>query len=273
MITPLIYMVSCTCYWINLDVRVSSRHIFFPVSLSDIHEVRSGHETDTFRISKNQSKYPKEKCFSLITGADNHTVNLVAPSQEDAKVWIHGLRWLKKKSQHIDIHAKQAAYPLQHWLSYGGHKGAMAPPVDWRVPPPPKKKKKGRELVCATTRNLSLIMTFNVQCHFDVHKVLKTSPYPGRCPSHLPALPLDGVQPPPTPYPFEKILAMPLLCKEKGGGGGCSSNKKTWEWLRLWGDIISFRARRTLMLFKDVPLRTRRALDRCTKYVAKVLKF
>ena len=104
------------CYWINLDVRVSSPHIFFPVSLSDIHEVRSGHETDTFRISKNQSKYPKEKCFSLITGADNHTVNLVAPSQEDAKVWIHGLRWLKKKSQHIDIHAKQAAYPLQHWL-------------------------------------------------------------------------------------------------------------------------------------------------------------
>nr|XP_054753553.1 1-phosphatidylinositol 4,5-bisphosphate phosphodiesterase delta-4-like isoform X1 [Lytechinus pictus] len=80
------------------------------VSLSEIHEIRSGHETDTFRISKNKRKYAKERCFSLIVGKENHTVNLVAPSQDDARTWVMGLRWLKKKSQHIDIHAKQAAW-------------------------------------------------------------------------------------------------------------------------------------------------------------------
>ncbi|XP_030830011.1 1-phosphatidylinositol 4,5-bisphosphate phosphodiesterase delta-1 isoform X3 [Strongylocentrotus purpuratus] len=80
------------------------------VSLSEIHEIRSGHETDTFRISKNKKKYPKERSFSLIVGNENHTVNLVAPSQDEARTWVMGLRWLKKKSQHIDIHSKQAAW-------------------------------------------------------------------------------------------------------------------------------------------------------------------
>ncbi|XP_072180700.1 1-phosphatidylinositol 4,5-bisphosphate phosphodiesterase delta-4-like [Diadema setosum] len=80
------------------------------VSLSEIHEVRSGQETDTFRISKNMKKYDRECCFALIVGSNNHTINLVAPSVEDARTWVMGLRWLKKKSQHIDIHARQAAW-------------------------------------------------------------------------------------------------------------------------------------------------------------------
>ena len=96
----------------------------------------------------------------------------------------------------------------------GGTRGPWLP-VDWRVPPPPQKeRKKGRELVYATTRNLSLIMTFNVQCHFDVHKVKKNLPTVGRgtTPSHT--------------FPLKKNPGYATALQRKKGGGGAVAIKR-----------------------------------------------
>ena len=80
--------------------------------MQDIHEVRSGHETDTFKNNKVKTKYDSGLCLSLIVGAENHTVNLVAPTPEDARLWVQGLRWAQKKAQNINVKDKQASYPI-----------------------------------------------------------------------------------------------------------------------------------------------------------------
>ena len=79
--------------------------------MEDIKEVRQGQETAAFKKSKIKNKYPKDQSFSLIVGAENHNINLVAPNPEAAKAWIHGLRWAQKKAQAIDVREKQALYP------------------------------------------------------------------------------------------------------------------------------------------------------------------
>ncbi len=86
--------------------------IHYAVSVEDIREIRQGQETDGFKKSKVRNKYPKDNSFSLIIGAENHKVNLVAPSPDLAKTWVQGLRWAKKKAQNIDVREKQALYPL-----------------------------------------------------------------------------------------------------------------------------------------------------------------
>ncbi|XP_038047120.1 1-phosphatidylinositol 4,5-bisphosphate phosphodiesterase delta-4-like isoform X2 [Patiria miniata] len=80
------------------------------IPVQDIHEVRTGHETDTFKNNKIKSKYASELCFALIVGAENHTINLVAPTKEEARMWVQGLRWSQKKSQNINVKDKQAVW-------------------------------------------------------------------------------------------------------------------------------------------------------------------
>ena len=85
--------------------------------MTDIHEIRTGHETDTFKNSKVKNKYKKENCFSLIVGAENHTINLVAGNRDEARLWVQGLGWAQKKAQNVDVKAKQASYPLNLIMS------------------------------------------------------------------------------------------------------------------------------------------------------------
>ncbi|XP_022111015.1 1-phosphatidylinositol 4,5-bisphosphate phosphodiesterase delta-4-like isoform X2 [Acanthaster planci] len=80
------------------------------IPVQDIHEVRSGHETDTFKNNKVKTKYSSDLCLALIVGAENHTINLVAPTKEDARMWAQGLRWAQKKAQNLNIKDKQAAW-------------------------------------------------------------------------------------------------------------------------------------------------------------------
>ncbi|XP_071792380.1 1-phosphatidylinositol 4,5-bisphosphate phosphodiesterase delta-4-like isoform X1 [Asterias amurensis] len=82
----------------------------YKIPVTDIHEIRTGHETDTFKNSKVKNKYKKENCFSLIVGAENHTINLVAGNRDEARLWVQGLGWAQKKAQNVDVKAKQASW-------------------------------------------------------------------------------------------------------------------------------------------------------------------
>ncbi|XP_071942577.1 1-phosphatidylinositol 4,5-bisphosphate phosphodiesterase delta-1-like isoform X2 [Antedon mediterranea] len=81
--------------------------------IEDIKEVRVGHETDTFKA---RSGYPKETCFSVIVGVNNKTINLVARSADDAKIWIEGLKFAMRHSQAIDIHKQQQVWIRDYFL-------------------------------------------------------------------------------------------------------------------------------------------------------------
>ena len=63
------------------------------VPLSTIKEVRSGKNTEVFRII-DRDDIPEDCAFSIIHGDDFIVLDLIAHSPDDANIWITGLRCL-----------------------------------------------------------------------------------------------------------------------------------------------------------------------------------
>lgn len=77
---------------------------FLTVSVKVITEVRSGRNTDSFKICN--STHPEELCFSIIyiDGKDTRTLDLVAMTENDRKAWVEGLKALVREEGEKDGH-------------------------------------------------------------------------------------------------------------------------------------------------------------------------
>ncbi|CBY36034.1 unnamed protein product [Oikopleura dioica] len=64
------------------------------VRLSDIHEVRSGKNSEVFLSVDAAEHFPNECAFSIVYGEEYITLDLVASTTEEANIWCTGLRHL-----------------------------------------------------------------------------------------------------------------------------------------------------------------------------------
>ena len=60
----------------------------------DIHEVRSGKNSEVFLSVDTTEHFPEECAFSIVYGEDYLTLDLVAATTEEANIWCTGLRCL-----------------------------------------------------------------------------------------------------------------------------------------------------------------------------------
>lgn len=65
-----------------------------PDYIKDIREIRSGKNTEVMRNKDNNLVTSEECVFSIIYGDDFDTLDLVAPTPEDANIWVTGLNFL-----------------------------------------------------------------------------------------------------------------------------------------------------------------------------------
>eukprot|EP00052_Salpingoeca_macrocollata_P028045 m.269155 g.269155 ORF g.269155 m.269155 type:complete len:1204 (-) comp22819_c1_seq1:21-3632(-) len=66
------------------------------VPIASITEVRSGKNSPSFRYHKHDA-YPKDQCFSVKYGQDNHLLELIAEDAVSASAWVMALRHLAKR--------------------------------------------------------------------------------------------------------------------------------------------------------------------------------
>ena len=66
----------------------------FEKLLKDIHEVRSGKNSEVFLSVDTTEHFPEECAFSIVYGEDYLTLDLVAATTEEANIWCTGLRCL-----------------------------------------------------------------------------------------------------------------------------------------------------------------------------------
>jgi hypothetical protein len=64
------------------------------VRLTDIHEVRSGKNSEVFLSVDAAEHFPNECAFSIVYGEEYITLDLVASTTEEANIWCTGLRHL-----------------------------------------------------------------------------------------------------------------------------------------------------------------------------------
>ena len=62
-----------------------------------IYEIRAGKTSAIF--SEYGSEFGEECCFSIVLGSSFDSIDLVAQSPEDAKVWITGIRLLTRRGR------------------------------------------------------------------------------------------------------------------------------------------------------------------------------
>ena len=69
--------------------------LFYPIdSIKDIKEIRAGKNSEIMR-NRDISLSSSEECvFSISIGDDFNTLDLIAPSPEDANIWVTGLNFL-----------------------------------------------------------------------------------------------------------------------------------------------------------------------------------
>ena len=65
--------------------------LVFAVAVEDIREIRPGRTTKVHRDSRMPAGYPDDWAFSIVYGDDLRTLDLIAHSSEDARIWVAGL--------------------------------------------------------------------------------------------------------------------------------------------------------------------------------------
>ena len=65
------------------------------ICVDEIHEVRSGKNSEVFLSVDTAEHFPEECAFSIIYGVDYQTLDLVAATTEEANIWCTGLRLIK----------------------------------------------------------------------------------------------------------------------------------------------------------------------------------
>ena len=68
------------------------------ICVDEIHEVRSGKNSEVFLTVDTAEHFPEECAFSIIYGVDYQTLDLVAATTEEANIWCTGLRTVQNKS-------------------------------------------------------------------------------------------------------------------------------------------------------------------------------
>ncbi|KAJ1525801.1 hypothetical protein ONE63_009004 [Megalurothrips usitatus] len=89
------------------------------VAVEDIREIRSGRTTKVHRDSRMPAGYPDDWAFSIVYGDDLRTLDLIAHSAEDARIWVAGLCALLG-----DPNLCAGAGLREQWLSNAFHKEA-----------------------------------------------------------------------------------------------------------------------------------------------------
>ena len=72
------------------------------VRVQEIHEVRSGKNSEVFLAVDTAEHFPEECAFSIVYGDDYQTLDLVAATTEEANIWCTGLRCLISGGKEID---------------------------------------------------------------------------------------------------------------------------------------------------------------------------
>ena len=65
------------------------------ICVDEIHEVRSGKNSEVFLTVDTAEHFPEECAFSIIYGVDYQTLDLVAATTEEANIWCTGLRTVR----------------------------------------------------------------------------------------------------------------------------------------------------------------------------------
>lgn len=80
------------------------------VSIEDIRDVRMGHRTEG--LEKFARDVPEERCFSIVFKDQRNTLDLIAPSPQEAQHWVQGLRKIIHHSGTMDQRQKLQQYPV-----------------------------------------------------------------------------------------------------------------------------------------------------------------
>lgn len=73
--------------------RPSRKHDKAKITIDSIHEVREGKKSEMFRRYAD-NRFDPNCCFSIYFGARVKSLDLVTTKAEDARTWIHGLKYL-----------------------------------------------------------------------------------------------------------------------------------------------------------------------------------
>lgn len=85
-------------------------HPLLVVSIEDIQDVRMGHRTEG--LEKFARDVPEERCFSIVFKDQRNTLDLIAPSPQEAQHWVQGLRKIIHHSGTMDQRQKLQQYPV-----------------------------------------------------------------------------------------------------------------------------------------------------------------
>ena len=69
--------------------------LFFVVPVDMIYEVRAGKSSAIF--NEYGCDFREQCCFSIVIGSSFDSIDLVARTPEDAKIWIAGIRLLTRR--------------------------------------------------------------------------------------------------------------------------------------------------------------------------------
>ncbi len=80
-----------------------------------IKEVRDGESTDILkRLGPSSSQYNTRCCFSIVYGTAWESLDLIADDQEDAELWITGLRYLIATSKQHQMRIRSQEHRDQY---------------------------------------------------------------------------------------------------------------------------------------------------------------
>uniref|UniRef100_A0A8C2E6S7 Phosphoinositide phospholipase C n=1 Tax=Cyprinus carpio TaxID=7962 RepID=A0A8C2E6S7_CYPCA len=100
-----------TCQGSRSDMREFILSIiFFSVSISDVEDVREGHQSEA--LLNVADEFPADRCFTLVFRGRRGNLDLVADSAKEAQAWIRGIRALMENMENMDESTK-----LDHWIS------------------------------------------------------------------------------------------------------------------------------------------------------------
>lgn len=83
--------------------------IFFSVSISDVEDVREGHQSEA--LLNVADEFPADRCFTLVFRGRRGNLDLVADSAKEAQAWIRGIRALMENMENMDESTKLDQYP------------------------------------------------------------------------------------------------------------------------------------------------------------------
>uniref|UniRef100_A0A8C1RH59 Phosphoinositide phospholipase C n=1 Tax=Cyprinus carpio TaxID=7962 RepID=A0A8C1RH59_CYPCA len=100
-----------TCQGSRSDMREFILFIiFFSVSISDVEDVREGHQSEA--LLNVADEFPADRCFTLVFRGRRGNLDLVADSAKEAQAWIRGIRALMENMENMDESTK-----LDQWIS------------------------------------------------------------------------------------------------------------------------------------------------------------